>query len=311
MPISKAILSKIVYFDIFDYPLTAQEIHRNLFLAAACGESPSFLELRSALNKLNRYVECDNGFYFLRGRGSIVRLRLTRQAFAIKKLQRAKWFAKLLALMPFVHGIAISNNLAYQNVSERSDIDFFIIVSLGRVWTARFFINTLARIFCFKPIFYNKKNKLCVNFIVDENHINIEEFMLPEAGSVPDIHYIYWVSQFMPIFGKNVFEKFADQNRWFRNYLPNAVFGHASASIAVKLGWFGRAFKRFLEKRALSEELYKKVQIKIMPLEIRGMMNKDTRVAIGNGVLKLHTNDRREIYRRKFIDAIDAIEKFN
>ena len=142
--VSKSILATLAYFDIFDYPLTLGELHRNLFFPQAKkAELPDILELESAQKRLNRYIDSVDGFYFLRGRTEISALRLARYGLAIKKMKRAKLFAKLIAAMPYVRGIALSNNLAYQNASERSDIDLMIIAAPGRVWTARFFVKSL------------------------------------------------------------------------------------------------------------------------------------------------------------------------
>ena len=77
--------------------------------------------------------------------------------------------------------------------------------------------------------------------------------------------------------------------------------------LAVKDSGFAGFFKRLGEKYNFRESFWKKLQLRIMPKEIRETMNKDSRVIVDDGVVKLHTNDRRELYREKYIAALGKL----
>jgi len=49
------------------------------------------------------------------------------------------------------------------------------------------------------------------------------------------------------------------------------------------------------------------LQQRLLPREIRDLLNKDTRVRVGPGILKFHTNDRREQYSQEFQSRLNAV----
>lgn len=305
--IEKSILATLAYFDIFDYPLTAGEIKKYLFFPGGKPEIDTVDFQKILRTKLGRYIGDDNGFYFLAGREKIVRLRLERYRIALGKLRRAKFFARLLGALPFIRGIFISNNLSYQNSSEASDIDFFIVTAAGRLWTARFFANTFVRLLGLAPKETNKKDKICLNFLVDENNLDIGRYALPGRDGIPDIHYAYWASQFLPLYGTGTAEKFYGANQWVKQYLPNYSPVVPGRDLTVKSGRLGNFFKKIGEKYNLREDFWKKIQYRLMPKDVREMMNKGLEVIVGDDILKLHTNDRRELYREKYIAALGKL----
>lgn len=302
--IEKSILATLSYFDVFDYPLTAGEIKRYLFYP---GDNPEIntVDFQKILRtRLGRYVGNVNGFYFLARREHLVRLRLERYRLALGKLRRARFFARLLGMLPFVRAIFVSNNLSYQNASEVSDIDFFILTAPGRLWTARFFGNSLVRLLGLAPTRDSKKDKLCLNFLVSGEHADISRYMLPDKDGIPDIHYIYWASQFFPLYGRDAAEKFFLANQWIKKYLPNYSPSIPARGIPVR----GFLIQKWLEKYNLKESFWKNIQLRLLPAETKKMMNQDSRVIVSDEAIKLHTNDRRELYREKYIAALGKLQ---
>jgi hypothetical protein len=52
----------------------------------------------------------------------------------------------------------------------------------------------------------------------------------------------------------------------------------------------------------------KRLQSKMFPERIRGMMNRDTRVVVNDDVLKFHVDDRREEITRLFRERLATVK---
>ncbi len=137
---NKKILETIAWFDVFDWPLNLAELQKYAQLESS-DEIP---------NDSLKSIENINGFYFLKGRQEIIRKRIFRQKIAIKKIKVGKFAAEILSFIPFVKMVAICNDLAYFNAPEEIDIDFFIVVKSGKIWTDRFFSTAVLFFFGFQ-----------------------------------------------------------------------------------------------------------------------------------------------------------------
>ncbi|RMF56792.1 MAG: glycosyltransferase family 1 protein, partial [Calditrichaeota bacterium] len=83
-PLGAAILRTLVYSDIFDFPLTEDEVHASLIGATSTREAVRQM-LRA--QEMRPFVESSEGYFFLRGRGHLVE----------KRKERARASARLLA----------------------------------------------------------------------------------------------------------------------------------------------------------------------------------------------------------------------
>ena len=86
--LDQLILSTIVYYDIFDYPLTLVEIHRNLLRIKpqqSCDlKTYNLCDIKDSMLgiALKDKIREKDGFFFLCGRDRIVKIRLTRYVLA-------------------------------------------------------------------------------------------------------------------------------------------------------------------------------------------------------------------------------------
>lgn len=149
----KLILQKIIYSDIFNWPLTEKELG---------------ITSKKFLNK--KIIETKNGYYFLAGRSFLVERRLKREKWAQKKIKIATKSARILKIIPTIILVGISGGLAVGNVSQNDDIDFFIVCQNGTLWTTRFFSTLILDMFFLrrKPNKKSFKDKICLNMFVDE-----------------------------------------------------------------------------------------------------------------------------------------------
>ena len=94
--LKKNILKTLVWFDLFDYPLTASEIWRYLlntdFKELSTDIRKQESEIKIILDKLIREVKIGqkDEFYFLKNRQEIVGIRKQRQKISLKKLKKPK-----------------------------------------------------------------------------------------------------------------------------------------------------------------------------------------------------------------------------
>jgi hypothetical protein len=199
--LSRAVLQTVAYSDIFDYPLTAHEIHRYL------------IGVEASLEEVARTIEDEEiftrtGDYFtLPGREEIVNIRMQRGARSRELLSQAMKYGRMLGALPYIRMVALTGSLAVMNVSGNQDFDYMLVTAPGRVWTARAFalaINRLARV---------RGHTLCPNLIISETALE---------WSVHDLYSARELCQMKLIKGKDVYVRLMKVNGWIRDFLPNA-----------------------------------------------------------------------------------------
>ena len=199
--LSRAALHTVAYADIFDYPLTAVEIHRYL-----TGMSAPLDAVIQALEKENLFTR--TGDYFtLPGREEIVSLRVGREAHSKKLMPRAMRYGRILGTLPYIRMVALTGSLAVMNVSGNTDFDYLLVTVPGRLWTARAFalaFNRLTRL---------QGYTLCPNLILSESALE---------WSSHDLYSARELCQMIPIAGLDVYRRFMKENDWAKEFLPNA-----------------------------------------------------------------------------------------
>ena len=153
-------MATVVYYDVLDYPLTGFEIFKYLInpvrLISAENQYSEIepigkialedvLEILHSGN-LNFYFEEQNGFYFLKNRGEILKTRIDRQKISDETWKKARKTIKWLQIIPYIRMVAVSGSLAMANAKKESDIDLLIIVKNKRIWTARFFTTYFSKL---------------------------------------------------------------------------------------------------------------------------------------------------------------------
>ena len=218
-----SILATIIYYDIFDYPLTLVEIHKYLVnpgrlskIQGGIGE----IKLSDIVDELDRLTEPGvinqkNGFYFLNGRSKLYELRIERDKISARKWKKFLWMVRSLAAVPYLRGVFASGSMAIDNTTEESDFDVLIIVRSGRLYTCRFFLWAISSILGIR----RKKNqkiapdKLCFNhYITDDNlYINHESIFNAQT----------YINLKPAMIKPEILDQFYVENLWFNNYAYN------------------------------------------------------------------------------------------
>lgn len=290
--LEKNILRTVSYFNLFKLPLSSWEIYTNLYNHP---NSTTFEDIEKTLNKLVeiKTLEFKEGFYFFPNGRDLVQIRKQRYLIAQKKVKIARRYIRLFSKIPFIKAVFICNNLAYLNSQVESDIDLAIITTPGRIWTARFFSAGLMKILRRRPTNKTQKNRICLSFFLTEKSLNLSQVAYPE-----DIHFTYWVNQFMPIYDEqDLADKFYEANNWTKTALPNL------APIKTNKRWRitnKTQVKKFFENLMSSrignviEKFLKSVQLQIMPTRLKTIAQEsNTNVIIRDEILKFHDRDKR------------------
>lgn len=195
------ILKVLIYYELFQYPLTKVEIFERSKL--------TFDEVEQGVNQLlvEKRIFLIEGFYSLENNRSIAQTRIARNQLAQKYLPKARLISKIVSHFPFIRGIFLSGSISKNCMDKDSDIDFFIVTAPNRLW--------IARLVCvlFKKIFLlNSPKYFCFNYLIDSQHLHFEDRSLFIATEIASL---------IPVYGNELYAKIHDENRWIRGYFPN------------------------------------------------------------------------------------------
>lgn len=234
-PLGRAILEALLYADVFDYPLTADEIHR--YLPGVPARAEAVRALLSDGFARGTLVKGD-GLFALAGRAEVIALRQRRERIAQRMWRRARRYAYLIAHLPFVRLVAVTGTLAVGNVEPEDDIDLFIVTAPRRLWFCRALVIgvvRLARLF---------GDELCPNYLVTERALALRERNLFTAREL---------AQMVPLFGSATYQRLREANRWVLDFLPNAELPPPGTVLQDVRGW--PAWLKALGERVLGGRL--------------------------------------------------------
>lgn len=287
-----SVLRTLAHFDVLDYPLTLLEIAKFNRLGLAAGQISRLLE---ALN-LRGLISSNHGMYCLKGREAIINSRLLRYRLALPKLKRARRFANLFSYFPWIRAVAIYSSLALKNSRPDSDIDLFFITAAGRAWSARFWLNAFLKFFGLRPAPGKTRDRLCASYLVDEDHLDLSFANFPH-----DYFYAYGCASFaFQAAEPEVENRFWQANRWIKNILPA---WQPTAVQPRRANDYFRFWQKWKEKllALIPENSYRRWQMKILPAKYQEN-NDGKKVALDDGIIKLHDNDKRGEYNRLFAE---------
>ncbi|MEA3449608.1 MAG: hypothetical protein U9Q85_01365 [Patescibacteria group bacterium] len=288
-----SILKTLVFFDMFDFPLTAFELWQYSCIECDLGELIAVLDNSEYLK---RKISVKNIFYCLRDREEIISIRLARYHSSARKFKKAKSFIYLFRLFPWIEMIAMANVIGADNLRDESDIDLFIITSSKRIWITRFFCILITKLFNARPKPGKKRDKICLSFYVARDGLNLKNLMLAD-----DVYFKHWLISLMPLLDrKNTYKKFIKKNFWIKKDFPNweEVKTVENRKIKnIKNIIYLEIFDLFFGGL---DQTVKKLQLKLLAPELKKKLNKDTSVVMSDQVLKMYSNDRRESYKKRY-----------
>ncbi len=207
-----AILTTLSYSDIFDFPLSKEELWKFLVGKRKITRS----EFEKKLIKLEEKLDNKYGYYYLKGREKILQRRIFNLKEVEKKLKIAKNAADWLSIIPSVLFIGISGGLAMGDATKEDDI--FIITKKQKLFATRFWILFILTLLGLRRTRSDKnpRDKICVNLLIDESKLAWD-------SRKSDLYTAHEILQLKPLFErKNIYINFIKSNIWIESYFPNA-----------------------------------------------------------------------------------------
>lgn len=306
--IEQALLRTIIFFDLFEYPLTLLELWKNLFFYEET-QTVSLNDCAVLLKEsslLFLHLEKRSGYYCLKGRADIIDLRVERALIADRKYRKAKKISELFACLPFVRMVCICNTLGISASPDNHDIDFFIVGRRGFLRLTRLLCTGAVHVFGKRPKKNHERDTFCLSFYVADDALDLSSLQIPGSNGLPDIYLLYWITWCVPLYDENTYKTFYQANTWIERYVPNRLqqipIPRRQACLSSMAQLLKRAGEWCIAKFGLlAESVAKTIQYRVGSKEIMNRANRDTSVVMNERILKFHLDDRREELREKFL----------
>ncbi|MCS3800563.1 hypothetical protein [Niastella sp. OAS944] len=227
----QSVIKTLAYFDIFNYPLTQEEIYNFI-------DQPLPIEVVMAtilqLVEEKRIFRLGS-FYSLQPDVALHTRRTMGNYKAEVLLKTAYKVGGFLYRFPFVRGVGISGSLSKNFADRDTDIDFFIITRSNRLWIAR----TLMHLFKKLTYITGHQHWYCMNYYIDEEALRIDEQNIFTATELITL---------IPVCGNGALHNFYHQNNWVADYFPHQIVSRQSVLVR-RPGLFKRAAEWLLDNK--------------------------------------------------------------
>jgi hypothetical protein len=280
MESNNAIVKTLLYSDIFDFPLTKNELWQYLMtdLVITKGQfEKSLIDLLTANKPL---ITKKDDLYCMHGREKIIVKRQKNASEVTKKLKLADKAVAYLSYIPTISFIGLSGGLSVGKATKHDDIDLFIITKKNTLFLTRLYVLFVLEVLGLRRrrIEPNPADKICTNFFLDETHLS-----WPKQSR--DIYIAHEIAQLKPLFERNNTHKiFLQKNRWVQAFLPNTLQAIERAT--------PKNVRNFLSLQAVSLMLRPAEPLASL-LQKSVMKRHQTTETITKERLALHPNDYR------------------
>jgi hypothetical protein len=199
----EAIARVLWYFSYFKHPLTKEEVHKYLDVRACQEDVESELMTIVEDGKVFKRDE-----YFGLSKEHLD-FRIEAQLINTRWFNIAKRMSQLILTFPFVRSVFVSGSLSKSGLTGNDDdIDYFLITSPDRVWTAKFLLMAFKKVFLF-----NSKKFFCINLLRDEEHLQFHK---------ENVYIATEILSLKPMSDLDHLDKLLAENAWITKFFPNA-----------------------------------------------------------------------------------------
>lgn len=306
--IQSSILRTVAFFDVVHYAPTWTECVAWLEWDGGGGidrqAEPSESELLEARHDLatSGRLECAFGRLALPGRFVVLTSSImNRMPFVARKIRHAKKATRWILRSSGVRFVALVNTTSIGNARDEGDLDFFVIVKHGSIWSARLLSGFLYRLLGKLSGTNRVPDAVCLSYFISDASLDLSAHCL----APDDPYYRYWFLSMLPLYDDGVSELLWDANASIRVRHPFAPRWEVSSDFAVRpprvripsFEWFEVVARGF--------------QLGWFPKKITDRMNRDTSVLVTDSVLKFHVDDRRAEYRHEYIERLKLLIDHN
>lgn len=224
----------LCYFDVFDHPLTLEELMRYTGLKAD-----------AVISKLQPFISHGKvfegeGYYGIQHPiQELVKGRQRKEERARSYLKKMPFYLKRMRNFPFVKAIGISGSLSKNVMHQDGDIDYFVITKKGRLWICRSFLIVFKKIGLF-----NSRKYFCVNYFVDE-----ENLMIPDKNFFTATE----IAHLLPVLNFEQLSAFKEANHWSTEHVQE--FEHPLLTKDYKKHYRWGQFYEWLLKNKMGDRL--------------------------------------------------------
>jgi hypothetical protein len=304
MTLPNAIFATIIYHDIFDYPLTAGQIHQYLV-----EEKADFKKVEIALNNLvkDKKISRDKNLFFLKGRSKIVKIRKSRGVNAKIKFKKANFYSNLLKLIPTIRLVAVSGALSMENAAKNDDIDLVIVAAKNTLWITRLMANIALQPFRRHALAPHTKDKACLNLFLEETSLKI---------ATQNLYTAHEIAQMKPLWQRqNAYSRFVSVNTWIKNYLPNWT-PDFPAQTATSNKQQAKSYSGILSLSTYCEFMSNKLSYLLSlteplskTIQLVYMRSKITTEKIGKYQLFFHPRNTEELVLKEYVKRLNTLNK--
>lgn len=281
-----AIVSALSYANIFDYPLTEEEV-------------------RTWLPYVRNYPRhaLKNIYYSFRPGRRLFETRKKRAEWATDKWMRARWVANLLKRIPTIKLVGVTGGLTRSNARAEDDIDFLVITAPKTLWVTRALSTILLDILRLRrrPSDTNVRNLVCLNMFMSEDGLTI-------PVKERDLFTAHEVLLMTPLWERdNAYIKFLRANTWVKKFLPNAWEQQKMNYESRIMNYEKRKSRYFYVISFILHTSYVILQF-IEPvaqfMQLRYMNRRRTTEVVTDHVIRFHPRDARVWIKRKLEERL-------
>lgn len=215
-PVARAILRLVLYFDVFQHPLSQAELVR-----LVAPQDPARAHQALALLAATGAVETRDHWVFQPGRAATIARRRERARHAERTWPLARLASALLARVPFVRGVLITGGMSKGSTAPGDDVDFLLLVAPGRVWTLKSLLQGARRAWP-EPV----RDLFCTNYLLAEDRPLVDDRNLFTAVELATA---------VPMYGPEACATLLHANPWCRRFVPGMDWALQRAAVAAPL----------------------------------------------------------------------------
>lgn len=313
--LEQALFATIRYFALQELPVTATQLWRCLVLPTEEASVRwgghhlyALREIEETLRTsawLRARVYSRWGYYTLPTLGATAIIeRLRRHCLAQEKWKIIRRVARVFAYLPFVRMLAVTGSVSFGNTRPTSDLDLLVVVTAGRIWTARALLLLTAALMGRRRRHWDRQapDKACLNHYLTTRSLSI----------APEIRNVYTAVLFthsIPIFGHTLYQEFLSQNStWFKRFVMYPEPLPLPSVQALRLGNFGRLLKKAVEgwlQEPLGTWLEQKVrQVQQRVIQHHTIPGRRGRIVVSDTELAFHPDSKMEGVLQRFQQEI-------